>query len=254
MTLTVTATISASYPPRVAVSVSSSPAVVDAVSITRAHDDGTVHPVLTDSAPVIISSWAGYDYHVPFNRPVTYTAATDDQSATSTAVFMPSDQAWLMHPSDPTKSLPVLLLQADETVKFASPAKTYPVLNRKLPVARTSAPRGGEQGSLKIKVATEDVTAALTLFADGGQLLLNGAWGANDYGWKWILPGELTVANPAGFVDFHTRWFSAPYVEITDPDANIVSPWNYDRVASTYASYDAVAAAFADYNALALGP
>jgi hypothetical protein len=254
VTLTVTAAVSASYPPRVAVTVSSSPAVTASLTITRTHADGSVHPVLTDSEPVIITSWAGYDYHAPFNEAVTYTAATSDQSATSSAVYMVSDSGWLMHPSDPTKSMPVLLLTADETVKFASPAKTYAVLNRRLPVARTSSPRGGAQGNLKIKVASEDVTAAMDLFADGGPLLLNGAWGPNDYGWKWVLPGELSVVNPAGFVSYETRWFQAGYVEVADPDVNIVSPWNYDAVAATYASYDAVAAAFADYNALALGP
>lgn len=253
MTITVTASVDAAYPPRVAVSVSSSPAVTASLTITRTNADGTVHPVLTDSEPVIITSWAGYDYHAPFNEAVTYTATASGQSGTSTAVFMVSDQAWLMHPSDPTKSLPVLLLQADETVKFASPAKTYAVLNRKLPVARTSAPRGGTQGNLKIKVASADVTAALDLFADGGPLLLNGIWGANDYGWKWVLPGELSVTNPAGFVDFPFRWFLTSYVEITDPDANIVSPWNYDAVAAAYADYDTQTAAYSSYDALALG-
>lgn len=253
MTLTVTAVMDSNYPPRVAVSVSSSPAVSGRLTVTRTHADGSVHPVLTDQDPVLVTSWAGFDYHCPFNQVVTYTAATTDQSGSSSAVFLPSDLPWLIHPSDPTLSFPAELLRVDGSIKFSSPAKTYPVLNRRLPVVRTAAPRGGESGNLRVKVMREDETAARALFAAGGAVLLNGAWGDNDHGWKWILPGELTITNPGGFIDFPHRWFDVSYQECADPDVDVVSPWNFDALEDAYVDFDTAAAAYPDFDSMALG-
>lgn len=255
MTISVTATVATTYAPAVLVDVVSSPSVSAPLKVYRVHDDGSRHRVLTDGRAVLVGSWSGYDYHAPLNRTFTYVAAAEGQpeSAESSVVFLPSEDAWMVHATDPVKSFPIVkvLAGSQSQVTYQGTATEYAILNSALPVVRTDSPRSGAVGHLNVKVPAEDVAAALELFKDGGPLLFNGAWGSVDYPWMWINAKDLVVANP-GPIGFPFRTFSFDFRECRAPDADVVPTWTLDDVAAAFTDLNAVAAAYSDLRALQL--
>ena len=61
------------------------------IVVTRIHEDGTRHEVLTDADPRVIGgSWSWLDVHSPFGQFVTYEVAAAGFTALSAVAFVPS--------------------------------------------------------------------------------------------------------------------------------------------------------------------
>lgn len=249
MTLLTTAAWHYGAQPQVLVkAVSVSPPIVGVMQVYRVHPDGLRHLVITDGVAVLNGNWSGFDYHAPFNLPVTYVAeAGGEVSPPSAPVVVSSDLPWLIHPSTPGLSMQVEIMAPQKDVKHATVAQRFDVLNRKLPVVVNDGPRGGEQGEFVVRVTRQNRGPIKALLADGGPILLNGPWGEHDLGWKWIQPDDISIENIAGNVQFRTRNVTIPFIECEQPDADLVAPWTYADLLGQFTSYTAVQTAFADY-------
>lgn len=234
MTLTVSATPAYDAQPNVVLSVSSSPGATGELSIVRVHEDGAEYPVLTDRQPVLNGGWGGIDYHAPTNQLVTYRASAAGMSA-ETQTYLPSDQFWLAHPSDPEKSVPVLKVLAPQEpiVLQGRSEKTY-VLGNPRPIIRPSSARG-EAGKATVQVCRADVSAVKALMKDSGPILMNGPWGADDFGWAWIFPDDPNIINPAGFLSFPTRNIAFSYEVCEAPDVDVSPVWTYADARAEFA-------------------
>lgn len=252
MTITVAAAVSGG---RVSLSVSSSPSVTAPLKVWRVHKDGSQYRVLTAGQAVLIGSWVGLDYHAPFNQPVTYVAeAGGVSSAASGPVWVISRQLSLIHPSTPALSMRFEKWAVDPfEYRFVSRAQQFDVLNRSEPVHRTSQPRGKASGSIRVKLDTAaDRVAFQALAADGAQLLINSPF-AEEVGWLWVQPGDVTIRNPTTFTQFSYRWGEFPFVASAQPVALQSPVWTYaDLGAAGYASYTALQSAFTSYSRLEL--
>ena len=232
MTLTVTTSTPGGDTPRVQVNVASSPAVTGPLRVFRTHADGSVHRVLLEDNANIVTTYAGLDFHSPFNQAVTYHAEAGGLvSVESAAQWLTSDDTWLVHRSDQSLSVMVeKLIGPAAPVKFPSRANRYQVLNRRLPVFRSDYPRGGESGQLVVKCEADARPGLEALLADDGVLLLNSP--LPDLGWKWIKPLDLDFSNPGGFQSFPFRYATIPYEESNQPDADEVPLWTSDDIAA----------------------
>lgn len=252
MTLTATAALSFAAPSKVLVSVSSSPSTTAVLRIFRVHQDGTRHRVLTDGRAVINGTWVGYDYHPPFNQAVTYIASTglEPDSAPSSAVFIPSDVAWLQHQTDPDLSYMIdKILAPQQAVSRSTRATEFQILGSSKTVVRTSFPMESEEGSFTLRVPVDDIPRVEALLAEDIPMLLNGPWGTYDYGWQWIWVKSAKRSNAAGFVQFPTRNYEIAYQVVADPDADTEPPWTYADAMAAFpgATYADMASVWASY-------
>lgn len=255
MTVTITARTASTPYPRVLLDVTSSPAVNGALKVWRNHPDGTRYRVLTEPNPVLIGTWAGPDYHAPFRQMVTYTVETDaGLSAPSAPVYVQSTVTWLIHASGPALSVQVTkLIGPAAPYTYADRSQRFQVLGRRLPVTRTDYPRGGTNGQVIVKCETpQDRAAVKALLADNGPVLINTPFTADDIGWMWVQPGELTISNPGGYREFPFRYATIPFIEVDPPDADQAPVWTFDQVAAAFATFDDVTAAYADFRAMQL--
>lgn len=259
MTLTVTATNGSLDVPAVLVSVVSSPAVTAPLTLYRVHEDGTRYRVLTEANANVITTWTGFDFHAPFNQWVTYVAeAAGLVSAGSPAVMVISDDAtWLIHPSDPDLTVLVdKIIGPAAPYKYPGSAQVFRPLGSKLPVVRTSYPRGGESGQITVKCESPDSRAAvMACLEDNGPTLINTPNTADDIGWKWVQFGDVDKLNPGGFTAFPFRYVVLPYMEVTQPDVD-ASLWTLGELktdaALNYPTLGGVKAEFATLGALKL--
>lgn len=247
MTLTVTAGVVYADCPAVQVNVTSSPSVTDRVQVWRTHQDGSRWRVLTEPNPVIVGSWVGNDYHAPFNQPVTYSAVAGGlTSAASGETWVPSDDTWIVHASDPGLSVLVeKIIGPAQPYAYQDRAVEFAVLNRKNPLLRTDSPRGGESGQITVKCSTpEQRRGVKALLADNGAVLLNTPYTDDEIGWKWVRVKESPVSNPGGFVDFPVRYVTLSYAEVDPPDADAFPVWTAGDLKAAYATAGLAKAAY----------
>jgi hypothetical protein len=256
MTISMTASLQFAAQPRVLLNVSSSPSLTAVLRVFRVHADGSQHRVLTPGRAVLNGAWSGYDYHAPFNQTFTYYAQVGvvADSAQTPAVFMPSDNAWLMHPSDPDKSFPIgKILAPQQSVTRSSRATEFKILGSTTSVIRTDSPLETVEGSFTIRVPVEDIPTVETLIADDLPVLLNGPWGAYDYGWSWIWLKNIERSNSGGFVQFPTRNYKFDYQVVRAPDTDVAPVWTYaDLTAEFTGNYSTLTGVWADYDHMSL--
>lgn len=260
MTVTVSAAQSSSYPPAILVDVTSSPSVTAPLVVYRVHDDGSRHKVIASSR-VLIGGWSGTDYHPPFNRLFHYVAAAEGQpeSAASADLFVASDLAWMIHSSTPALSFPIRKITWPmQPVTYSSRVASFDILQdpaddtESLPVIRTDVTRSGAAGKLAIQVAVEDLASALSFFRSAGPVLLNGPWGADEYGWTWLVAKDVTVTNPGGGLAFPTRTLEFDFRACRQPDVDVTPLSTWADVAAQ-GDWAAVAATYTDWRAMNLG-
>lgn len=246
MTLTTVAVVAFGDYPAVRVNVTSSPSVTDRIQVWRTHEDGTTWRVLTEPNPVIVGSWVGFDYHAPFNQPVTYYAQAGGlTSAVSAPVWVLSDSVWIIHASDPTLSVMVEKITTLQPYTYGDRATEFVVLNRQNPVLRTDSPRGGETGELTVKCSTPEQRAGVkALLADNGAVLLNTPFTVDDIGWKWVRVKDMPISNPGGYIDFPSRYIALSYSEVDPPDADAFPVWSAGQLKAAYATAGAAKAAY----------
>lgn len=269
MTLTITAAAdSSSGSPRIRLDVASTvsgplPIPTGApVGVVRIHSDGARWPVLLeDGARLAGGSWAGFDYHPPFNTPVTYAAqAAGLESAASAETELPNDSStWLVHRSNPELSVIPEMVTVLGDQDYESDAETFDVFNSKFPVTVSSGFRKAASSSIELTVPRAQVKDLLALFQDSGPVLLNtpgtDEW---DLTWAWIQPGAIKVSNPApagyslGAANFPMRKISFPFRHIGAPDVDVTPLWTCADVVATYATCAAVVATYSTCVNLAL--
>lgn len=268
MTLAVTAAVDFSLPPRVRLDVAattSGPLPVPGgapVAVVRVHEDGSRWPVLLENgARLGGGSWAGFDYHAPFNQLITYVAqAAGVESAQSVVTELVNESTtWLIHASDPTLSLIPEVVTKIGDLDYESDAQVFDVFNSPFPVTVSSGFRKAAASSMELMVLREDVAAVRALFADSGPILLNTpATDGWDVTWAWVQPGAVKIGNPGadgfsrGPVNHPLRAVSFPFKLIGAPDLDVTPVWTCDDVVATYATCNAVVAAYSTCTNLAL--
>lgn len=262
MTLTVTAVVDFSLPPRVRLDVASTtggPLPVPGgapVAVVRVHEDGSRWPVLLENgARLGGGSWAGFDYHAPFNQLITYVAqAAGFESAQSVVTELVNDSTtWLIHASDPSLSLIPDKVREIGDLTYASDAEQFDVYGSQYPVTVSSGFRKAAASTLTVVVAAGSVAAVRALLADSGPILVNtpadDGW---DVTWLWVQPGAVTISNPANMTAYPWRRVSFPFQHIGAPDIDVTPVWTCDDVVATYATCNAVVAAYSTCTNLAL--
>lgn len=269
MTLTITAVPdSSSDSPRVRLDVDSTtsgPLPIPGgapVGVVRVHSDGSRWPVLLENgARLGGGSWAGFDYHAPFNQLVTYVAqAAGFESAASGVVELPNGSTtWLIHASTPELSLIPEMVTVIGDQDYESDADTFDVFNSPFPVTVSSGFRKSAASTIELLVLPSQVGAVLALLADSGPILINtpGTEGW-DVTWAWAQPGAVKISNPApanyvvGATKYPYRKVSFAFRHIGAPDIDVTPVWTCADVVATYATCAAVVAAYSTCENLAL--
>lgn len=224
-------------PPRVRLDVTTttgSPNSVAANSLLtlwRIHQDGSEHRVLTPPDPRSISgSWVGYDYHSPYNREVSYRVQVGSASATASGVWVPSSVAWLIHPSDITRSVCLDSVRSIGTRSTKSRAGRFTPPGEK-PIFISEGRRDGISGAIVVKHSDADAILALT--DDDPLLLINTPGDGWRVGWMWVQPGQMDYDNPGGA---YWPWdtVTIPWEEAQEPDADLISAWTAGIAAKTF--------------------
>jgi len=252
VTLTTTASWTGSSPPRVLVSVSSSPASTAVLRVFRVRQNGSQERVLTTGRAVLNGTWSGYDYHAPFNEQIKYFAQTglEADSALSSVVFIPSDKMWLMHPSDPDLSFPVGAVLKFGNRSRKDTSEGFKVLNSGVTVRRTVGPRGPETGDLSVLLEDQtDVEQVEALLDASSPILLNSPR-PEVVKSKWVQPGDWTIGPPAGsYFRSDLRALSFSYEECRVPDEDVAPVWTYAdvKVAFPGATYSSIKSTWSSY-------
>jgi hypothetical protein len=238
MTLTITAVpdYSIGVPPRMKLSVAASNVAPKAVppntalGLTRIHQDGSEHLLLTSDQPRVIPSlWTGFDYHAPYNQRVTYSVTAAGQSATGAGTLL-STVAWLVAPSMPTKSVMVddprsitrRITAIGDRTQGSRAGRYQPIEGKTVFVSDGTRP--GVAGSIDLRAP--DMRALQALLADDQVVLINTPGGAGwDLTWMWVQPGELTWRNPGGFAGYAHRHLVMSFEESADPDMDLEEQW-----------------------------
>jgi hypothetical protein len=268
MTLSITAVLDGWSPPRVRLDVDSTtgaPLPVPAgspVAVVRVHADGTRWPVLLeDGARLGAGSWAGFDYHAPFNQAVTYVAqAAGNESAASAEVrILNAKTTWLCHDSTPALSFRPDIITKIGDLGYKSDAETFDVYNSAYPVTVSSGFRRAAASSLEFLITADRVPAVRALLASSGAVLINTpskpGW---DVGWAWVQPGDVTISNDGasgfdrGSINYPYRKVVFPFQVIGAPDVDVTPTWTCDDVVATYATCDVMLSHYTTCENLAL--
>lgn len=251
MTTTVTATAEpTATPPRVRLNITTNKT---SLTIYRVAVDGSKTPVRTyDGGPLPVSGSTAllYDPEALFGQAYTYT--TDDTSTTASgAVTVNSDVPWLVHPGVPTRSVPVEIADMSDRQAPASQSVRWP-LGRRFPIVANDGQRKADTYTLTLRTNGQDeLTALQALLDDLSVLLLNVP---DDPEWvdlssEYVAVGDLSRANPGGFVQFDKRLWSLPCSVTGRPSGGSQAFNTYAKSTGLYATYATRLAAHATYGA-----
>jgi hypothetical protein len=260
MTLTIVATPDTTFavpPPRITIDLTTTGGASDAFTVMRNDPDGKQRPVVLEANSRFTSSaWTGWDYHAPFNQPVSYTVFSAGQQATSSPdVTLVETQSWLQHPTNPALSIPVDKVMSIGERTSVSTATTHWAYGAHYPVVRSEGVRRARTGTLTFQTQSADSLKVFhELLADSGVILLNLVLpGQPDEIWSWVLPGDQKDTNPAGdgWVWYPNRTVSFSYQRVDTPAANTAPLWIYgtvivDPAMPTYADLLTVYATYGD--------
>lgn len=161
-------------------------------------DPGAAVPVR--GAVSVTSDTIVDDYECPLDVPVTYLAVPDDPAApveaTATVTLDGSviGLPVLVHPTDPTRNLPVVLVD-DTPVEAVSRGTVHHIIGARLPVV-THGPRNDVRRELRVWVAYDALPLVWQATDDGSPLLVKVPAGcALTPGWRWV---ERIVAAKRG--------------------------------------------------------
>lgn len=251
MTTTVTATAEpTATPPRVRLDITTNKT---SLTVYRVAADGSKTPVRTyDGGPLPLAGTTAvlYDPEALFGKAYTYT--TDDTATTASAsVTVSASVPWLVHPGVPTRSVPVEIADMSDRQAPANQSVRYP-LNRRYPIVANDGQRKADSYTLTLRTDGQDELDALAdLLDDLSPLLLNVP---NDPTWvdlssEYIAVGDLTRANPGGFVQFEKRTWSLPCSVVDRPAGGSQAFNTYAMSKALYATYADRYAAHATYGA-----
>lgn len=222
------------------------------VSLWRVHADGSRYRVIVDrNARLTGGSWTGFDYHAPLNVMVTYEATTASETGVSGLAWVSSDSGWLVHATDPDRSMRIEFLPDDGLGddEFASKAGVFEIVGSDRP-ASVWDDSVTISSSARLGFLAEDAGSAQALLRSGGPLLLNlpEAW---DVTWRWVQAKSMTLQRNAGVVAFGGkagypyRHLSFSYTWVQQPRIDLTPQWSYDDTSTAFVSLNALEAAYA---------
>lgn len=247
---------SSSGAPRVTLTVASSPTVNAVLTIYRTHADGSRHKVLTNGVASLLGSFAGFDYHAPFNQRLTYTAEAAGQVSAAVGVGpISSRRVWLIHPTLTALSVSPEHIREVADYGYESRVTEYQVLGARLPDFRATHPRSGMSSTITVGCRTYAARARVDeLLADGGPILLNapGPARGDDLGWLWIQPLTTPVKNPTGKMRRQYRDVAIGFRECNQPDADASGERSLDELSAEFPTLNLLDARYASLDNITL--
>lgn len=255
MTVSITATQEPdNEPPRVRLNVGTTGTSTALFTVVRTDPDGRDRRVILSASQRFTSSAAiVYDYHAPFNQPVSYTVTSESVSATSSAVALSVSDPWLIHRTNSTLSVKVDAIASIGDLASESTAATSFAFGAVYPVTRNEAVRRALSGTLDLRCDSHDnLDAVMALMADSGVVLCNfpqksGEW--SDLTWAWVQPGTITRSNKADWSWHGYRHLSFPFQVTDTPAGNLAPDWTYQILSDSLSpiTYAQLAALYDNY-------
>lgn len=262
MTLTLTSTPEPStggQPPRIRLDIVGTAPTSPSARYTLLRNDAdgrqrTVVGVL--NAALTTGTATTYDYHAPFNSPVSYTVTADTVTTSAAPVTLASVDSWLVHRTNPALSVKIDAIVEIGERATTSTAALHWVYGAEFPVAKNEGVRHARAGQLTLRANSQaNHDAIIAALADSGPILINFASPADldepawwDEVWTWIQPDTVTSSNPtAGWAFYPYRHIAIPYQVVDTPIAATVPLWSWADIAATYQTWAAFTAAYATW-------
>lgn len=265
MTLVITPTVDTLVnQPRIRLVVSGTSAAPNPVGtastvvLYRTDPDGRRRRVIVEAGAVLSGgAWVGFDYHMPFNAQVNYSAVVDGVTSNLAPAYLASTVSWLIDQNDPTLSTQITAVNTiGDRVKASTAVLSY-AFGSQYPISVSDGVRHSATGSLVVRLASPAEQGSVdALLALSGPVLLNLA--ASDQGsgwwdesWAWVQPGDITYSNPGGTIYYPYRHLAFPYTVVDTPVGSEVPIWTLADVKANFATLADVKAAFRTLSDLA---
>jgi hypothetical protein len=223
------------------------------LTLWRIHPDGSEHRVIAASEVRVIGGAAAtFDYHPPYNVPITYRVEAAGVAVVSGPVFVQCGSTWLISASTPALSVEVPQVAAiGELSRPTRSGEFVPIGGESIFI--NDGRRGGKVGSMAIRLPYELADAVWDLLDDDGVILINTPGTAGwDIKWQWVQVQDQGFANQGQVVWFRNRVFTLPFKASGDPDVDLVNPWNAGVAAAYFAANGITAGGTAALYATAL--
>lgn len=255
-TVTVVPTVEAgNWPPRVRLDVTDtgSPEVY-AATVMRLDPDGRLAPVRTNDGNPLVLTTSGsnrvglvYDYEMQYGAPVSYSTL-ESSTVMSSAVAVPEERPWLVHPGVPALSMPLSVAAFGSRTRRSQRGVHWP-MSRKHPVVQTDGQRKAPEGVIELNTLTlEEMTQFEALTDDASSLLLNVPAG---FGWgvatDYVSVGDIEEARLVEYAGEPRRIHSLPYQVVDRPvggsqaERTLVDLMDFPTLAAIQASYATLA-------------
>jgi hypothetical protein len=185
---------------------------------------------------------------------ITQSAPVSSSDETSVSVALSPLNSWVVHPSNPSLSMPIsstdqtaLMIRSIGDVTNGSASTEHTILGESLPITTTSGPRYGNRLQMVIGCRTRTQELALNaLLADGTPLLFLFPASFNvgfDEGFYSV--GDVTRARWAQRPGFEKRDFTLPLTQVKAPVVVVQNTgWSWASVAATFASWSVLPLAY----------
>lgn len=230
-------------PPRMVLTVTGGTGTT--VTISRTDGTGSIINVRgVEPAALSGGSMVAFDYEMPYNQTVSYTARFSDGSTATASGSVNATGPWLVHPGIPSLSQPLIVVSLDSRAKATNQGVHRP-LGRDTAVVITDGQRQAETFNLVVRTETLSDEAALDdLVNDASSLLLQIGYPSEGQRtrYSWVSVGNIAVD---GLVDNYfpglaVHW-TMPCTVSSRPIGTVVSQrlWP-DVVAELFTWADAV--------------
>lgn len=248
------------FQPRVRLTVTSSPASGEPLTVWRIHEDGSEWRVITPTGTRLAAgATVLFDYHAPLNQLVTYRGETATQTGPAGApTVVVSSTPWVLPADEPELAVPAAFVDdlGDEEASYdGAAASTLAGTARK---AGTSDRTVGLSSSVVLGFEPALLLRWRILQERGDALLVNLPDERWDRPWFWILPSRFTIQNRgrkedrfggrAGFggkAGHPFRYAQIQYDPIDPPDTDLTPLWTDGDCELAFATDAAMEAAYA---------
>lgn len=201
-----------------------------------------------------VNSGTGSTFTVGEIKVSNYPPAPIHLDVTSAPVTLSPSKAWLIHPGQPSLSVPIsstdrsaIAVQNLATITQASASTLHQILGQSLPIETHSGPRYGNTQQIALKARTAAHEAALNgILADSTPLLFRfpAAFDAGfDEGFYSFGPVQRSrIAQRYGA---ELRQFVADITKVQQPTLTVQNTgWSWAALAAAFPTWQAVAAAY----------
>lgn len=233
VTITATPQYVSGLPPRVSLTVVTSPATTAPIDLVRIHQDGSEHRVIVSNREQVIGGgWTDKDYHAPFNQRVTYRVKTGADTATA-QTHISMDVPWLISADQPALSFPVRVKQIGDRTEEPRATAHRPIGGPLVAISDGGQAWDGIASSLVIEV--DDEAPLRTLKDNDPVVLINTPGKGWRIQWMWALLGQISYVN-VGRAYWRSELITLPVAEVAAPDVDLVATWNAGTMAATFAA------------------